>query len=283
MERLADWDLIETREDGVTLLVNGRHHLRVAALDSGLFRVSLLKDGKWRLDRSWTVAPDGSVPWEGRRRDGNDGFPMCRVAVSESADLTLETTLLRLEVRRPLQFVWSVRQGDVWKPFAEDRPTGALYLGRKDHAVWHNMRRYEGEQVYGLGEKAGVLDRAGRRFEMRNLDALGYDAQDTDPLYKHTPFTITRTRDARYWSIYYDNFANCWFELGKERDNYHKPYRAYRTEDGDLDYYIRWAPDLLSLTKAQVRFTGGTAFPPRWSLGYSGSTMAYTDAPDAQV
>ena len=28
--------------------------------------------------------------------------------------------------------------------------------------------------------------------------------------------------------------------------------------------------------------TGGTAFLPRWSLGYSGSTMSYTDAPNAQ-
>lgn len=26
----------------------------------------------------------------------------------------------------------------------------------------------------------------------------------------------------------------------------------------------------------------GTAFGPKWSLGYSGSTMSYTDAPDAQ-
>ncbi len=36
------------------------------------------------------------------------------------------------------------------------------------------------------------------------------------------------------------------------------------------------------MTKAFVRLTGKTLFGPKWSLGYSGSTMHYTDAPDAQ-
>ena len=41
-------------------------------------------------------------------------------------------------------------------------------------------------------------------------------------------------------------------------------------------------PKLLDVTKAFVRLTGRTLFQPKWSLGYSGSTMHYTDAPDAQ-
>ena len=118
---------------------------------------------------------------------------------------------------------------------------------------------------------------------MRNLDAMGYDAERTDPLYKHVPFTLTRTQTAGCWSIFYDNLASCWFDFGNELDNYHAPYRAYRAEDGDLDFYMTWAPELLDLVKQQERLTGGTAFPPRWSLGYSGSTMSYTDAPDAQA
>ncbi len=64
-------------------------------------------------------------------------------------------------------------------------------IGRRDHRNHHFMRRNPDERYYGLGEKAGGLERTGRRFEMRNLDAMGYDAQTTDPLYKHIPFTIT--------------------------------------------------------------------------------------------
>ncbi len=68
MKTLLDWSLLEQSDSGITLLVEGRHWLRVEVLDEQLFRVSLLKDGAWRLDRSWAVAPDGDMPWAGRKR-----------------------------------------------------------------------------------------------------------------------------------------------------------------------------------------------------------------------
>ncbi|WP_349018718.1 hypothetical protein [Cutibacterium acnes] len=37
------------------------------------------------------------------------------------------------------------------------------------------------DRYYGLGEKSGDLERTGRIFDMRCLDALGYDAGSTDP------------------------------------------------------------------------------------------------------
>lgn len=116
---------------------------------------------------------------------------------------------------------------------------------------------------------------------MRNLDAMGYNAETTDPLYKHIPFYITRKNDVSF-GIYYDNLASCWFDLGNELDNYHIAYKSYRAEDGDLDYYVILGPTVLDVTKKYTALTGGTIFGPKWSLGYSGSTMSYTDAPDAQ-
>ncbi len=55
---------------------------------------------------------------------------------------------------------------------------------------------------------------------MRNLDAMGYNAVSTDPLYKHIPFTITR-RDDISFGLFYDNLSSCWLDLGNEIDNYH--------------------------------------------------------------
>ncbi len=284
MRTLRGWTVCERRPGGVSLTVEGRHVLRIDALDDTLVRVSLLKDGAWRLPRTWSIAPGGDVPWAGRDRDDLSGFAGTTVTVEETdAGLTLATPALRLTVARPLHLSWAARTPDGWRTFAEERPTGGMMLGRRDHACAHFLRRDPDEPIHGLGDKTGPLDRRGRRFEMRNLDALGYDAETTDPLYKHIPFTMTRTRDAGAWSVFYDTMATCWFDLGNERDNYHPPYRTFRAEDGDLDYYIRWAPEMLDLVKAQVRLTGGTCFPPRWSLGYSGSTMAYTDAADAQA
>jgi hypothetical protein len=36
-----------------------------------------------------------------------------------------------------------------------------------------------------LGEKSGPLDKHNRRMKMRNTDAFGYNAEFSDPLYKH--------------------------------------------------------------------------------------------------
>ncbi|WP_116133974.1 TIM-barrel domain-containing protein [Tropicimonas sp. IMCC34043] len=283
MKTLKTWTLARRLPNGVELTVEGRHTLRILALEEDFFRVSLKKDGAWRLPRTWSIAPDGEMPWEGRDRDDLTGFACPEVAVETGAALVISTGALRLTISQPLHLAWAARIDGDWKPFVEERPTGGTLLGLQDHSHGHFLRRYPDEPVHGLGEKAGDLDRRGRRFEMRNLDAMGYDAETTDPLYKHIPFTMTRTAAAGSWSIFYDNLASCWFDLGNELDNYHLPYRAYRTGEGDLDYYLRWAPQMLDLVKAHVRLTGGTAFPPRWTLGYSGSTMSYTDAEDAQA
>lgn len=283
MKTLRSWEIAARHDNGVDLRLEGRHLLRIRALEEDLFRVSLLKDGAWRLDRTWCIAPGNELPWEGRPRDSDAGFACPRCEISEGAALILSTPRLRLTISQPLHLRWSAWHGESWRDFVEERLTGGLMLGTRDHRHAHFLRRTADEPVHGLGEKAGDLNRAGRRFEMRNLDAMGYDAERTDPLYKHTPFTLTQTAQAGAWSIYYDTLAPCWFDLGQELDNYHAPYRSFRAEDGDLDYYLRWAPRLAPLVTAQERMTGGTAFPPRWSLGYSGSTMRYTDAEDAQA
>ncbi|MEP5152803.1 TIM-barrel domain-containing protein [Planktotalea sp.] len=283
MKTLKTWTLRKQWDYGLELEVNARHTLRVVVLEDSFIRVSLKKDGQWRLPRTWSIAPDGTVPWEGRNRDDLSGFSGSKVTFDITEELiSLSTPLLQLTITQPLHLSWAAKINGAWTTFVEERPTGGTLLGLKDNAHAHYLRRFEGEPVHGLGEKAGDLDRSGRRFEMRNLDALGYDAETTDPLYKHIPFSMTQTTSAGAWSIFYDNLSSCWFDLGNELDNYHLPYRSYRAEDGDLDYYVRWAPQMLELVKEHVKLTGGTAFPPRWTLGYSGSTMSYTDAPNAQ-
>ncbi|WP_442907945.1 hypothetical protein [Halomonas sp. PA16-9] len=45
--------------------------------------------------------------------------------------------------------------------------------------------------------------------------------------------------------------------IGQELDNTHAPYRSFTADDGDLDYYFRWSPQLLDLVKSQLALTGG--------------------------
>ncbi|MEX0348207.1 MAG: TIM-barrel domain-containing protein [Paracoccaceae bacterium] len=281
MKTLCHWVFEEQSANSFMLRIEGCHLLRVEILEHDLARIRLLKEGTYRLDRSWTVAPEGDVPWEGRARDAISGFSCPDVLVDGPM---LETDHLRLTVLTPLALRWECRTDPdaPWVPLAEDRTTGAYMLGRRDNRVSHFMHRFPGERYFGLGEKAGPLERGGKRYEMRNLDALGYDARSTDPLYKHFPFTITERPGAGAMGLFYDNLSSSWFDLGNEHDNYHAAFRSWRAEDGDLDLYLSWAPDVRGVVKRQVWLTGGTAFMPRWGLGYSASSMAYTDARDAQ-
>lgn len=285
MKALKNWRYLGRSSAGIALEVENRHRLMVKVLENTLIRVVLLKDGTYRHDRTWAIAPDGDVPFCGRARDDLIGFSCPAFILEEQDDkLVLKTENLRLTIGTPLAFIWESRPnaGEAWQEIARDRPQDAYMLGRRDHRNHHFMRRNPGERYYGLGEKAGGLERTGKRFEMRNLDAMGYDAQTTDPLYKHVPFTITDKGSLGAVGLYYDTLAPCWFDLGNEKDNYHLPFRAFRAADGDLDYYFSWAPSVLDVVKQHHRLTGGTAFMPRWGLGYSGSTMAYTDSENAQ-
>jgi alpha-glucosidase len=41
------------------------------------------------------------------------------------------------------------------------------------------------------------LDPAGQRYRLTNVDAMGYNARTSDPLYKHFPFYITCRPEGR--------------------------------------------------------------------------------------
>jgi len=289
MKTIKNWTFLSATDNRIDLACDEKHLMHIFMLEDNLIRVLLKNKGELRLDKTWTVAPDKQdVPWSGRERLSSDGFTLPEYQLEQTDScIKIATAALRLTVHQPLWLEWEYKSSaGEWLPLTHDRKTGAYQLGVNSHELAHFMNRADSERYYGLGEKTGDLNRAGRRFEMRNLDAMGYDASKTDPLYKHVPFYITRTEPVQgkavSFGLFYDNLASCWFDLGNELDNYHIKYRSYRAEDGDLDYYFMLGDNIASVSKQFVRLTGGTAFGPKWSLGYSGSTMQYTDADNAQ-
>ncbi|MFP2515197.1 glycoside hydrolase family 31 protein [Buttiauxella agrestis] len=283
MKTLKNWTLLKSDANHVELSVDGKHRLNLFVLEQGMFRVLIKRENKLALNRTWSIAPENDVPWEGRDRESLQGFALPGFTVEERDEtLCISTDKLRVTVHQPLWLEWEYKnENGEWQMLASDRPTSAYLLNAHGDGVAHYQRRFKEERYYGLGEKAGPLQRTGKRYEMRNLDAMGYNAESTDPLYKHIPFTITRRPDVSF-GMFYDNLSSCWLDLGNEIDNYHLPYRRWQAESGDVDYYLFLGPQVLDVTKAFVRLTGKTLFGPKWSLGYSGSTMHYTDAPDAQ-
>lgn len=258
--------------------------LQVSILDDDLIRVQFFPDGKPRLNRTWmVVGKDGDVPREGRRRDDLSPFRLPPFTFEQQNDLLrIRTQKLQFDLALdPFALAWYDGSGE---PFASDLLERAYAYDRAGKAIWHYMLHRSDEHYYGFGERAGELDKVGRRLRMVNLDAFGYNARTTDPLYKHFPFYITFIPDLQIaYGLFYDNLATTTFEMGGEIDNYYGRYRYYQADDGDLDYYLIYGPSIEQVVEKFYALTGRMLnVPPRWSLGYLGSTMSYTEALDAQ-
>jgi alpha-glucosidase len=260
----------------------------VFVLEEDLVRLLVLPDGRIRHGRTWTISPGAEdVPAEGRDRFDVGGFacPAFRLDESEPGRLIVETGRLRLGVTlRNLGCVWESMTADGWREAVRDRPTQAYDFGWWGGQPRHYLARTPGEQYFGLGERSGPMDRAGRRLRLSNLDAMGYDARTADPLYKHIPFAITRRADSGLaFGLFYDTMADCVFDFGQEHSNYHGPYRYFAAEHGDLDLYVLAGPSVADVVRRFTWLTGRPAATPDWALGYSGSAMTYADAADAQA
>jgi alpha-glucosidase (family GH31 glycosyl hydrolase) len=150
----------------------------------------------------------------------------------------------------------------------------------------HFSSREQGERLYGLGERTGALERSGRRWRNGAVDAMGYDPQRTDPLYKHLPFLmVVRPDNVAYGLLYDDSSYESAFDLGCEIDAFKGPFRYFSTPSGrGLTLYIIAGPTVAEvITGLTVLLTGAPALFPRFAFGYLGSTMAYTESPNASV
>lgn len=255
--------------------------LRVAILEGDIGRVTLRRPDGYRLDRGWAIAPNRiEPPFAGRPRDDESGFsrPATTVVVEEGR-VVVSAGGLEAEIRLvPFGIAWR-RAGEA-RPFLRDRATQAYMVSRRSGAFAHFMERHEDERHFGLGDKAGPLDRTGRRFAIDAVDPCGYDAELSDPLYKMLPFFVVDGGRGAH-GVFYDNLALAEVDLGCTLDNYHDLFRSYRAEDGDLDYYVLAGPDVPAVTRRFSWLTGGQAFAPRWSIAFAMTSMTIADAPDA--
>jgi alpha-glucosidase len=135
------------------------------------------------------------------------------------SSIEIETLKIRLVVtlKPTFHLSWySVSKGQL---FAQDLAYRSYGYDQAVSNVWHYQRKHSDVSYYGMGERTGALDLAGRRFRLERLDCMGYDAEKSDPLYKFCPFYIglsNQTKEA--YGIYYNNFSNTTIDLGQEVD-----------------------------------------------------------------
>ncbi len=202
--------------------------------------------------------------------------PPCQVEISETAaQVCLEAYGMRVEVARE-PFALTV--------FADGRRVHRDLAGRAYGRDGRGYRRHFFAQdgfthYYGFGEKSGELDKYRRRLRMYSSDTIGYDAQRTDPLYKHIPFFLKhREEDGSWCGVFYDNPSEGAFDLGCEHSGYWEKFASFSCEAGPLDYYLLLGDTPQAVVRAYAALTGTTCMPPLKTMGYMASTMYYTEA-----
>lgn len=253
----------------------------LTVVEDDVVRVQVLPHGAASVGRTWAiVGRAGDVGPEGRDREDLSVFACPEPEVEARADgLRVRTGRFLLDVAlAPFALRWSLPDG---APLFEDHPELGYRFARDGaRGVRHTLRRDVDEVVLGLGEVSGGIDRHARRYRLRPGDALGYDAEHADPLYKHLPVALTLGRAGHATGLLYDTGAESTFDFGSEVDHYLGPYRYAEFQARELDAYVLVGPALADVVRRVQDLTGYAPLPPRWSLGYLGSTMRYTDADD---
>ena len=125
-------------------------------------------------------------------------------------------------------------------------------------------------RYFGLGDKAGPLDRRGRSFTLWNTDAFGFTAA-TDPLYKAIPFFIGAGTGGRSFGFFLDNTWRTNFDFGKRDPD----VLSIEAAGGAVDYYVLAGPDPKAVLRQYAWLTGAAPLIPMWALGFQQSHWGY--------
>ncbi|HVS33053.1 MAG TPA: glycoside hydrolase family 31 protein [Thermoanaerobaculia bacterium] len=236
---------------------NARAVALVTALSPDVIRVRVSPGGEGR-DHSYAVI----------NRDL--GEPAAAAFSSEEGRSTLSTSTLRVTVQHaPFRVAFASRQGQSLDE--DDSQRGTVIDGK---AIRVAKRLRDDENIYGLGEKVGPLNKRGWKlggysFTMWNSDTYGYDA-GTDPLYASVPFYISMRRGVAH-GIFLDNTFRSNFDIGHQTEG----VLSFGAEGGALDYYFIYGPEPRKVIERYTALTGRMPLPPLWALGYHQCRWSY--------
>jgi alpha-glucosidase len=232
---------------------SGKTVVQVLALRDNVLRVREAMNGELPEDASWAVT-------EQIRKQS------AKVALDESAEtigFTTEALRVRIE-RKTLRLSISDLAGHI----VQEDPVGWPVETHGDSfRVYKTMP--PDEHYFGLGDKAGSLDRRGQSFRLWNTDAFLFQ-ESTDPIYKSIPYFMTM-RGGRAAGFLLDNTWSSSFDFGRVERNIY----SFGAEAGPIDYYVLYGPDPKQVVRTYAWLTGLPPLPPLWSLGFQQSRFSY--------
>lgn len=255
-------------------------NVRIDILGKSLLRVAVFRDGEDILPTFCIDPESADLGFFGRDRLSVSGFSPEKInpeTDGETDNFTLKCGI-KVTVYRHNFLLKYEKNGKVL--FCDRAPLAYNFEGEFGNGMFHYISRENGERIFGLGDKCGKLNKSGNSYRIETSDSMGYNAECSDPLYKHVPFFICENSVGSY-GIFYDTSDTSYFDFGKEINNYYEPYKYFKTKDNALVYYVLFGTPL-EIVKQFSHICGKQMLPPRFSFDYCASTMAYTDAPDSE-
>ena len=267
-------------------LSSADEHSRIYQNDGILMRIDFIRNMlRVALIRNEDLLPTFSIDpgHTGLTNKGRDklslaGFELCAPTVIEEEDairfrhcdhdFQIDLMNFRISIRNDKGLLYQDRSGLAYN-FAGELGDGSV----------HYTRREEDQFIYGLGDKAGKVSKNHQRYQLGTNDAMGFKAEYSDPLYKYLPFYLCENKAGCY-GIYYDTYSDGEIDFGKEHDNYYEPFNSIRYEEENMVFYLIFGT-VSEIVSRFIHMTGGIGKVPDWAFRYCGSTMEYTDAPDA--
>jgi hypothetical protein len=131
----------------------------------------------------------------------------------------------------------------------------------------------------GLGEKGAPIDLTYRSFCFNGTDAAKYDAYNSDPLYKHTPYLIVAPRPQEgietpsTYAIYHPTNSNVTWDLNRHNDEPWGQFKTYTQDWGGLEEWIMIGKGTKEVVRTFAEIVGRPKLVGRDWLGYLASGM----------
>lgn len=264
------------RRDGMFLFHTNCADIGICFVNDEIVRVRVSFDREF-AEESYVLS---TTAWEDRldrlfEGERNRIVPAEPAFQENETFYLFETAAVRLELsKNPLGIRLYDREGTLLYHDLEGTP----YIQDSNRRITHYSAMEEDDCFYGFGEKAGVLNKNKHFLRERATDAMGYDAECMDTLYKHIPFYIRlNRRSGKAVGLYYNNFYESVFNMGCEKSNYWSRYSYWQADGGDIDLFLIGGNTIRRVVDNYTLLTGRPALLPKRALGYQGSSMYYPE------
>ncbi|MGL5253613.1 MAG: TIM-barrel domain-containing protein [Brevinema sp.] len=273
--RVKSWEKIK---EGYLIHTNGPS-LKLIFLTDDVFRVRTNFNNDWS-EASYiltqTAWDDHCDEYIGAERKKN--APLFPSHEESDSNLIFQTSSLKVVLAKdPLAFEVYDTKGNLLHADIPSRAFVQDYIGR----VYHYSSFTEEKHIYyGFGEHNGSLEKNYQRLRLSPKDAIGHNPNTGGPMYKHIPMYIKHnSENGISVGMFYHNTYDCEFDVGAEVSGYWPRYTYFTAESGEIDWFFINGPTMDAVVQRYTDLTGKTTMPPKYSLGYLGSTMYYVELP----